>query len=155
MALQSKRARILAALMKQLETISTTNGYATNVAKVTTNVHNWYETPEAETPVLYVVDESMNYQYFPSRLSEREWVVAVYGVMKNRSQFEMEELIADVETCLTKNQTLSFDGERGLVNHHRIQNIVTDNQLFSEIEGSQLFKVSVQILYTVCLDDVR
>lgn len=155
MPVMSRRGRILAALQTQLETITTANSYATNVAKVTTVVHNWHETPEAETPVLYLVDEATHVEYHSSRLTERTWTIAIYGVMKNKTQLEMEELIADIETCLVANPTLSFNGERNLISRHRIQSVVTDNQMFSEIEGSQLFKISVDLLYTACLDDVR
>lgn len=153
---KSRRARIMVNLQKQLETISIANGYATDIIKVTTAVKNWNDTAEAETPVLYLVDELTNPVYGPSKHMEWEWTIGIYGVMKNKDQIVMEECIADVMECLFKNLTLSFDGERpGPASHMRFGGIVTDNQLFSEIEGSQLFKVPVIIKYTACADNPR
>lgn len=151
----SRRAQILNNLQRQLETITTGNGYSRNVRKVTTNVKNWRDTPEAETPILYLIDDSTNYRYHPGKLTEREWTISIYGVMKNQTQLDMEELIADIETCLFRNSRLAFPDTGAVAAHMRIQEIVSDNQLFSELEGSQLFKLTVTIIYTACVDDVR
>lgn len=156
MALRSRRAKILQNLQRQLETITRDNGYAHTVHKVTTHVRNWHETPEAECPVIYIVDRSTKSVYGPGRTLQREWTIDLFGVLKNKSQLEMEELISDVEECLPKNLTLSFDGEiPGPVSHFRILDIITDGQLFSEIEGSQLFKITVSLIYTQCYDNPR
>jgi hypothetical protein len=156
MAYRSRRANILANLQRQLETITTDNGYTSSVQKVTTSVKNWNDTAEAECPVLYLVDENTQYTYHAGKKTERTWTVSIYGVMKNKSQMEMEELIADIEEALMKNQTLTFeDYNPGPLAYIRIQNIVTDNQLFSEIEGSQLFKITLLLSYTACVDQVR
>ena len=155
MAFQSRRARIIEALVKQLKTISIANGYYTNVNEVSLDVKNWQDKPEAETPVLYVIDERTAPQYHAGRTLEVSWFFGIYGYMRNKSQYEMEEFIADIEKCLDNNRQLSFNGERGLVNHHRVIDITTDNQMFSEIEGSQLFKIGLEILYTRCVEDPR
>jgi hypothetical protein len=152
---RSRRARILKNLQRQLETITTANLYAHTVHKVTTHVRNWDETPAAETPCIYIVDETTNYLYNAGKLLEHEWFVALYGVMKQKSQLEMEEFIADIEECLNKNKTLGFPDSPGPVAYMKIKNIITDNQLFSEVEGSQLFKVIVEIKYTGCIDNPR
>lgn len=154
MAPRSRRGKILLNLQKQLETITTGNGYTNNIYKVTTDTRNWSDTPEPETPVIYIVDESTGYTYHAGKTTEREWNIALYGVMKNKSQIEMEEFIADVEECLMKNVTLAFDGV-GVVSHSRITDIVTDGQFFSEIEGTQLFRVGVVLRYIACVDDIR
>lgn len=152
----SRRARILESLVRQLKTISTANGYAVSPRDVKTDVRGWAETPEAETPIIYVIDEDTVYNYRAGKTTEREWTISLYGVMKNSSQYVMEELISDIETCLFKNVTLSFDGQiPGPVSHMRITNIITDSQMFSQIEGSYLFKISLQILYVACVDNVR
>lgn len=155
MAIMSRRGRILQALIKQLQTINKSDGYSTTVNEVSQNVKNWRDKPEAETPVIYVVDQRTQPKYNAGRLLEVSWYVDLFGYMRNRSQEEMEEFIADIELCLDKNRQLSFDGERGLVNHHRVTDIVTDAQMFSEIEGSQLFCIKLEILYTRCVDDPR
>lgn len=152
---RSRRARILVNLQRQLDTILKTNGYATDVFKVTTHVQSWSATPAAECPVIYIVDEKTRYVYGPTKTIEKEWDIGLFGVMKDRTQLEMEELVADIEECLFKNVTLAFDGERGVVSHMRITDIQTDAQLFSEIEGSQLFKMSIVLRYTGCVDNPR
>jgi hypothetical protein len=155
MTILSRRGRILTALIKQLQTISTTNGYATTINEASTELRNWRDRPEAECPVIFVVDNRTAPKYNAGKTLEVTWHISLFGFMRNRSQMEMEELIADIELCLDKNRQLSFDGERGLVNHHRVTDIVTDNQMFSEIEGSQIFRVDLEILYTRCVDDPR
>lgn len=156
MAILSRRGRIMTNLQRQLQTITKLNGYATDVYGVSFDVRNWHETPEAETPVIYIVDENTTQNYMPGKTLPREWTIGIYGVMRNRTQVEMEELISDIETCLQANQTLSFDGEiPGPVAHHRVTNITTDNQLFSQIDGTLLFKLSVTFLYVQCVDNSR
>lgn len=157
MATQSRRGRIMLALQKQLQTISKDNGYATSVNEVSFNVKNWRDKTEAECPVLYIVDDRDKRTYGPGRNLEVSWFVNIFGYMRNRTQEEMEEFMADIESALDKNRNLWFEGDTGsnLVNYHRIVDITTDSQMFAEIEGSQLFRVSLEILYTRCLDDAR
>lgn len=151
----SRRGKILKNLQRQLETITIANGYSRAVTTVTTNVKNWRDTPEAETPIIYIIDDNTDYQYHAGRLTERKWTISLFGVMKNQTQLDMEEFIADIETCMMRNSTLNFDGAGPIVGYTKITNIVSDSQLFSEIEGSQLFKVTLEILYTACADNVR
>lgn len=152
---KSRRAKILNNLQRQLETITVANGYSREVYKVTTDVRNWRDTPEAETPTLYIIDDDTDYRYHPGKLTERIWRVDVFGVMRNQTQLDMEELISDVEECLQANVSLYFSDTGKVIAHHRIVNIKTDNQLFSEIEGTQMFKVSLELLYTACVDQIR
>ena len=152
---KSRRGKILINLQKQLETITVDNGYANTVCQVTTNVKNWEDTPAANTPVLYIVDEATSYTYHAGKTTERSWTVSLFGVMRNKEQAEMEEFIADIEDCIMKNVTLNFPDTGGVVSHVRIREIVTDAQFFSEIEGSQLFKVTLEINYIACIGDIR
>lgn len=153
---RSRRANILKNLQRQLETISTENGYAHTVHKVSTHVRNWHDLAVAETPVIFIIDENTTYNYNAGRTLEHEWKIGLYGMMKEKSQYEMEEFISDIEECLFKNVTLSFDGQTpGPISHLRILDIITDNQLFSEIEGSQLFKVTINLRYVGCVDNPR
>jgi hypothetical protein len=150
----SRRGQILVALQKQLETITTANDYSISVYKVTTAVKSWQDTPVAETPVIYIIDESTRPVYHAGKLNEFEWQVGLFVVMKDRTQVEMEEHISDIMTCLFKNVTLyDADTQTRTISHLRILNIVTDNQLFSEIEGAQLFKITLEIRYTACVGD--
>jgi hypothetical protein len=152
---RSRRAKILNNLQRQLETITVANGYSRDVYKVTTSVKAWRDTPEAETPVIYIIDDSTRYEYHPGRLTERTWTISLFGVMKSQTQSDMEELISDIEDCLQANVPLAFPDTGRVVAHHRITQIVTDNQLFSEIEGSQLFKMTIDFIYTACVDQIR
>lgn len=153
---RSRRARILKNLQRQLETITIANGYSADVYKVTTNVKSWHDTPAAETPVIYILDEETGPIYHAGKLLEWEWQVALFTVMRDKTQLEMEEHVSDIMECLNKNMTLSFDGIRpGPSVSILVHKILTDNQLFSEIEGSQLFKIVLLIKYTACLDSIR
>jgi hypothetical protein len=146
---RSRRGRILVNLQRQLETITAANGYAQQVYKVTSNVKNWFETPAAETPVIYIVDEETSPQYHAGKLVEWEWRIGLFGVMRDKTQVQMEEFISDIQDCLFANGTLSFDGiAPGPCAQIRMGNIITDNQLFSEVEGSQLFKVQIVVKYS-------
>lgn len=152
---RSRRGKILVNLQRQLETITVENGYTNTVCKVTTVLKNWSDTPEEFTPIIYIVDEATNYVYHAGKTTEREWDVALYGVMKNKEQTDLEEFISDVEDCIFKNVTLAFEDSGPVISHIRITQIFTDNQLFSEIEGSQLFKVMLKIRYIACVDRIR
>lgn len=152
---RSRRARILYALQKVLSGIKKENGFATDVYEVTTSVKSWRDTSEAESPRLYIIDENTQYTYRSTSLTERTWTIGLYGVMKQGDQYQMEEFISDIEECLTSNLKLAYDNEPGPVSYSRIINIITDNQLFSEIDNSQLFKMTVAFTYTACIDKIR
>lgn len=153
----SQRGQILVNLQKQLLTISKANGYVNDVYDVSFVVKTWDQVTEQETPVLYIVDETAQYQYHPGRLVEVIWGLSLYGVMKNHTQDEMEDFISDIDFCLTKNTGLGFpetvtpgNALGNVASQIRIRNITTDGQFFSKIDGSQLFKVSIDVLYTKC-----
>lgn len=153
---RSRRGNILRALQRQLESITTGNGYTHTLKTVTTAVKSWSSLTEPECPIVFIIDDETNYKYNPGTLGERSWTIQLMGVMKNETQIDMEELIADIEECLVSNERLRFADDAGQVcNHIRIKNIVTDNQLFSEIEGSQLFKVTLEVNYTVRITSIR
>lgn len=145
----SRRGRILVNLVRQLSTIRKENGYGTDVVNVTTEIQNWDLTAEGDTPVIYIVDQQATPQYNPSRLTEWTWTIALTGLMKNKSQLDMEAMVADIQDALFKNITLSFDGEiPGPCSQIRIADVVTDGQFMRELDGSQLFTVKIQVKYT-------
>lgn len=148
----SRRGRILENLIAQLQTITTANGYSQNVAEVTMDVRTWGEKPAAECPVIYIVDESTTLNYKPTKTLEMEWQVALFAYMRDQSQIQMEEFVSDIVQCIFKNVTLADTLGNKSVSHVRVRNIVTDNQLFSQIEGSQLFKITLDLLYMTCVD---
>jgi hypothetical protein len=152
---RSRRGQILLNLQAQLAKISVANGYTIDVKNVTQDLKNWTDTPEAETPVIYIIDNSTVPKYHPGKLLDWEWSVSLFAVMKNRSQAQMEELISDIMECLYKNVTLADDSGARTISHMRIENIVTDGQFFSQHEGSQLFRIDLQLIYTSCIDAIR
>lgn len=149
----SQRAKILNNLQRQLRTITTTNGYSRNIYDASLTVKTWTQVPEANTPTVFIVDEDAQYTYHPGKLIEVQWNIALYGVMKNKTQLEMEEFISDMDVCLTQNASLSFSDTGKVVSHIRIRNVITDDQLFAEIDGSQLFKMTISLIYTKCYGD--
>ncbi len=157
-ARSSRRANILAGLQRTLQSITTTNGYSRNVREVTFAVRSWQSLPEAETPVIFIIDDATDYKYYPGRLTERSWTIQLFGVMKGADQLQMEEFIADIEMALVNNERLKHaDLNNGaqVCNHIRIMDVVTDNQLFAQFENSQLFKITCQINYTCSVDSIR
>lgn len=156
----SRRSRILTNLQRQLQSITCENGYSTTVQDVTLDVQNWDQSTEAQCPIIYIVDENAPYKYNPGKLLQIDWIVNLYGVMKGKTQFEMEEFISDIEVCISKNLSLAFPDSvlpgdpnypLGLaVGYTEIQNIITDGQFFSKVDGSQLFKVTLKLTYTKC-----
>ena len=149
----SRRANILNNLVRQLETIKIANGYATDVVEVSQNTKNWEQKLEHECPLIYVVDVRTLPKYNAGKLLEWEWTIALIGFMRNRDQTAMEEFISDIMTCLQANQTLAFADTDRTISHHRIIEINTDGQFFNEIEGSQLFRMDVTLIYTGCVGD--
>lgn len=154
MASTSRRGRILENLMAQLSTITKVNGYSEDTVEVSMNVRNWHERPAAECPVIFVVDESTTPIYHPTKTLEMEWQVALFAYMRDRTQIQMEEYISDIIQCLFRNVTLAdTPGGTKSISHLRILNITSDNQMFSEIEGSQLFKITLNLKYMTCVDE--
>lgn len=151
MPANSRRGKILENLIRQLQTITTANGYVNNVHTVTTAVTDWRNKPKAETPIIFVVDESTRYDYSPGRLTERTWTLGLYVIMRNSTQSQLEEFITDIELSLNANQRLAFDDTGAVCAHHRIRNIVTDNQLFSLIDGTQMANITIELIYTQCV----
>lgn len=148
----SRRARILNNLVRQLQTIKTTDplNYSRNIYDATTSVKTWAQTPESSTPMIYVIDEDTQIQYHAGTTLEMTWNISLYGVMKGTTQLDMEEFISDIMVCLSANARLSFEDTGPQISHIRIRNIITDSQLFSEIENSQLFKMTVSLIYSPC-----
>lgn len=146
---RSRRGRILNNLISQLKTITKANGYATSVCNVTTEIRNWDQTPSVETPVIYIIDMGSRPQYHAGRLTEWTWTVHLTGLMKDATQIQMEELVSDIQDCLFANGTLSVAGEvPGPAAQIRVQQVVTDGQLMRELDGSQLFTITIEIKYT-------
>lgn len=146
----SQRAKILNNLQRQLLTITQANGYSRNIYDATMFVKTWAQVAEAETPVIYIVDEDTAYKYGEGRFITVTWNIALYIVMKGATTLDLEEFISDVDTCLVANAPLGFSDTGPVISYIRIKNIITDNQLFAEIEQSQLAKITVALTYTKC-----
>lgn len=150
MALLSQRGKILQNLQRQLQTITVANGFSRDVQDVSFNVQTWTQVPEANTPVIYIIDETASYAYHPGKLIEVTWNISLFVVLKNRSQTDLEEFLSDIDYCLTLNQPLSFSDTGIVASQVRLRNIITDRQMFAEIENSQLAKISIDVIYIKC-----
>lgn len=156
MATNSRRGRIWDNLIRQLQTITHANGYDSEPAKVTTATPNWNDLRADETPLLVVIDNSQQFNYHAGRLNERVWSLDIFGIMRGQTQDDMEVLLADIEDCLMANVTLTFDNVQPPVcSHIRIRNIVTDRQMFYADEQSQLFKVTIDVIWTNSIQAIR
>jgi hypothetical protein len=140
---QSKRIRVLEALRLILATITKDNGYLTDVMEVSYDVKSWRDKSVGQTPVIYLVDDTTFLVTHAGCIREYQWMVRLFGVIRERTIIEFEQFMADVEEAIYDNNTLF-----GQANLMRVENISTDNQLFSEIDGTHLFEMETKILYT-------
>ena len=140
---RSKRMRILKALELILATIDKNRGYASNIIEVSFDVALWRDKSNGETPIIFIVDDTTNITRHAGCVREYAWRVRLFGVVRDADIIDFEEHIADVETCLYDNNTLA-----GQVAKVEVDEIITDNQLFSELEGTHLYEMILSIEYT-------
>lgn len=141
----SKRARILRGVEELLKTVTKDNGYAVGLQNVSFNVKGWQDTPEDQTPVAYIVDSNTLLVRHAGCVREYVWDIEVFGCVKGRDIWDFENLIADIESAFDDNNTLF-----GQVNKMEVENILTDNQLFSQTQnnGAQLFSMIIKMEFT-------
>jgi hypothetical protein len=141
----SKRARLLEAMRLILETITTGRGYSKTVCEVSYDVKGWETKSEDQTPVIYIIDDTTDITRHAGCIREYRWRVRLYGVFKggDNSIVDLEKFISDIEQCIYDNNTLASE-----VNKMEIDQITTDNQLFSVQQDSHLFEIVVTIEYT-------
>ena len=143
LSLGSKRARIMEALRLILTTIHTKRGYSQTVCEVTYDVKGWDSKSEEQTPVLYIIDDTTSIVRHAGCIREYTQNIRVYGVYRQGDILKFEEFIADVEQCIYDNNTLLSE-----VNKTEINQITTDNQLFSVQNDTHLFEMVVSVEYT-------
>jgi len=150
--MQSKRVRLMKGLEALLKTITTAKGYTTNVESVSFDVKSWRDLPADQTPVIYIVDGSTQITRHAGCIREYVWKIELFGCVKDKDFISFEEFISDVEQCIYDNRSLF-----GEVNKMEIVDIVTDNQLFSEINGngSRLYSMFVDLEFTRKVDNSR
>lgn len=151
-ALSSKRARLMKALLLLLPTITTSRGYTTNVETVSFNVKAWRDLPADQTPSIYIIDDQTKLIKHAGCIREYTWTVRLFGCVKDKDIMMFEEFIADIEECIYDNNTLF-----GQVNKVEVEEVTTDNQLFSEINdnGAHLFEMVLGVEYTRKARDPR
>ena len=141
----SKRARILRGVEELLKTVTKDNGYNIGLQNVSFNVKGWQDLPEDQTPVAYIVDSNTLLIRHAGCVREYVWDIEVFGCVKGRDIWDFENLIADIEEAFDDNNTLF-----GQVNKMEVENILTDNQLFSQTQnnGAQLFSMIIKMEFT-------
>lgn len=141
----SKRARILKGLELLLKTVNKDNGYVVGLTNVSFNVKGWRDLPADQTPVAYIVDSNTILVRHAGCVREYIWDIEVFGCVKDKDIWDFENCIADVEQSIYDNNTLF-----GEVNKMEVENILTDNQLFSQVQdnGAQLFSMVVKMEFT-------
>jgi len=139
----SKRARIMEAMRKLLETITVEKGYTVDVKEVSYNVKSWRDKTTAQCPVIYIVDNTTQITRHAGCVREYKWTLALFGVCREMDIVDFEKFLSDLETCLNDNNNLF-----GEINKMEVDEITTDNQLFSGLDGTHLFEFSVGVEYT-------
>ncbi len=143
----SRRAKIINNLIRQLQTITIANDYSHDVREVSSDVRTWDTFTDQDTPTIFVVDEDTAIDGHPGKLVTIAWKVALFCIMRDESQMDMEEFISDIISCISKNTTLSFPDTGKVLSQIRVTNITSDNQFFSKIDNSQLFRVTLSLVY--------
>ncbi len=139
----------MVALQSMLQLVKKANGYNHTVQNVSFDVRGWDDVIEAETPIIFIVDDrTENIKRYAGRGREYVWNIRLFGIVKERTFIEFEEIITDIEKCIEDNQQLV-----GLISKMEVDQVVTDNQLFSEKDGTHLFEIEVKVEYIRCLGD--
>lgn len=150
--LHSKRAKIMQGLKLLLPTITKTNGYTSTVEEVSFDVKGWRDKSAEQTPVIYIIDSLTKIVRHAGTVREYDWQIPVFGCYKAVDIITFEEFISDIEQCIYDNNTLF-----GQVNKMEVDQVLTDNQLFSELNesGTHLFEISLLVQFTRHARDSR
>lgn len=149
--LNSRRAKIMVAIREYLKLITRDNGYSHSLQNVTFDVRSWDTVVEAETPIVFVVDDkTIDIVRHAGKMREYTWMIKLFGIVKNKTLIEFEEVISDIEDCIENNFNLG-----GIVTKIEIDQVVTDNQMFSEKEDTHLFDIELSVEYIRCHGDPR
>lgn len=144
--IRSRRAKILKALEQILSLVKKANGYTHTLQNVTFDVRAWDDVVEAETPIVFIIDDKTNsIKRHAGRSREYVWCIKLFGIVKEKSMIDFEEIIADIEDCIENNYTLA-----GTVSKCEVDQVVTDNQMFSEKDGTHLFEIQLSAEYIRC-----
>lgn len=142
-AIKYKRARLLKGLFLLLETITKARGYVHSVDEVSFNVKSWRDKSRMQTPVIYIIDDRTDIKRKAGRTCwEYTWSIPLFCVVRDDDIFDLENFIGDVETAIYDNNSLF-----GNVSKMEVVTIITDNQLFSEIDGVHLAEITVDLEY--------
>lgn len=141
----SKRVRIIKGLEALLKTVTKDNGYVVGLQNVSFDVKTWRDVSADQTPIAYIVDSNTVLIRHAGCVREYVWDIEVFGCVKDKDIVDFEQCIADIEQSIDDNNSLF-----GEVNKMEVENIMTDNQLFSQIQnnGAQLFSMVVKMEFT-------
>lgn len=146
--ISSRRARIMESLRLILDTLKISNGYTQDVCEVSYNVKGWKDKAEAETPVIYIIDDTTHIVRHAGCIREYVWTIRLYGLFRQGGIIDLEQWLSNVEQCILDNTSMA-----GQVNKTEVVQIVTDNQLFSVQNETHLFEMVLNMEYTRKYDD--
>jgi hypothetical protein len=141
--IRSKRGRIRRAVKELMATITKSRGYSIDVVEASYNVKGWESKAAPETPVIYIIGDTQQIVKHAGRIREYTWTLRLFGVVRERTIEELDEFLADIEESIDDNNSLF-----GEVNKVEVPEVSTDNQLFSEFDGTHLFEVVIDVEYT-------
>lgn len=147
----SRRMKILEAIKGILNQITIINGFSYDIDEASFDVNAWRDRLEGDTPAIFVVDDSTpSITRMAGKQRQYKWKVLLFGVVKGMDIYQFEDHLADVQECVELNGYLG-----GLVSKIEINNIITDNQLFSEKEDTHLYEIELQVEYIQCHGNPR
>ncbi len=147
---KSRRMRIMLVLKKILETIKKSNNYTANVDQVSFDVKSWRDRTSENTPVIYIVDNNQVPTRHAGKTRTYIWHLLLFGVVKEEDIETFEEFLADIEECVELNGWLG-----GIASKSEVNDIKTDNQLFSITERTHLFEMHIQVEFCRAHGDPR
>tara|TARA_A100001391_G_scaffold199581_1_gene182798 strand:+ start:781 stop:1230 length:450 start_codon:yes stop_codon:yes gene_type:complete len=103
------RQNIVSNLKTTLETITTGNGYDTDVATVQILAKSWLQVPQQIRPWLGIVPQETNYQYLPNGIIRSVLVIDIIGHVANgtaeQKRARLSGLIDDLFAALNVDTT--------------------------------------------------
>ena len=103
------RQNIVSNLKTTLETITTSNGYDTDIATVQILAKSWLQVPQQIRPWLGIVPQETNYQYLPNGIIRSVFVVDIIGHVANgtadQKRSRLSGLIDDLFAALNVDTT--------------------------------------------------
>jgi hypothetical protein len=139
----SARTRIVEALVTKLKSVSTDNGYNSDLGESVTSRHKFWDEVN-QFPTVCVVGGQEEREYLPAGFVWGHYSVSLKLYVKNGDdpQPSLENLITDVEKVINDSLRLEYDTGRQTADM-KIKHIVTDEGLLAPYGVGEV-NISVQ-----------